>query len=183
MKALSGILNPRWWSFTADRRAQFEKLEYTEEDYQQELEHIEQVKPPVLFYISNFGEGHAYTNLWVLQLGSLIFYTCILSPYRGYENKLHEMMLGSGLLRNECGMLFMLFTRLFPYPYLFLVKKLSMIFSKLNKCLNKTLFLFFLENVLHVCIFLWCLESLYPSFQFLLESIIQQLKHGLIDLF
>lgn len=28
----------------ADRRAQFEKLEYTEEDYQKELEHIEQVK-------------------------------------------------------------------------------------------------------------------------------------------
>lgn len=27
----------------ADRRAQFEKLEYTEEDYQEELEHIEQV--------------------------------------------------------------------------------------------------------------------------------------------
>lgn len=29
----------------ADRRAQFEKLEYTEEDYEKELEHIEQVKP------------------------------------------------------------------------------------------------------------------------------------------
>ena len=27
----------------ADRRAQFEKLEYTEDDYQKELEHIEQV--------------------------------------------------------------------------------------------------------------------------------------------
>lgn len=27
----------------ADRRAQFEKLEYTELDYQEELEHIEQV--------------------------------------------------------------------------------------------------------------------------------------------
>ena len=29
----------------ADRRAQFEKLEYTEDDYEKELEHIEQVKP------------------------------------------------------------------------------------------------------------------------------------------
>lgn len=28
----------------ADRRAQFEKLEYTEDDYQKELEHIEEVK-------------------------------------------------------------------------------------------------------------------------------------------
>lgn len=27
----------------ADRRAQFEKLEYTDEDYQKELEHIEKV--------------------------------------------------------------------------------------------------------------------------------------------
>jgi len=34
------------WMFSecvADRRAQFEKLEYTELDYQEELEHIEQV--------------------------------------------------------------------------------------------------------------------------------------------
>jgi (E)-4-hydroxy-3-methylbut-2-enyl-diphosphate synthase len=30
-------------AFTADRRAQFEKLEYTEDDYQKELEHIEKV--------------------------------------------------------------------------------------------------------------------------------------------
>lgn len=29
--------------FLADRRAQFEKLEYTEDDYQKELEHIEKV--------------------------------------------------------------------------------------------------------------------------------------------
>lgn len=29
----------------ADRRAQFEQLEYTEEDYQKELEHIEEVEP------------------------------------------------------------------------------------------------------------------------------------------
>lgn len=28
----------------ADRRAQFEQLEYTDDDYQQELEHIEKVK-------------------------------------------------------------------------------------------------------------------------------------------
>lgn len=28
----------------ADRRAQFERLEYTEEDYQKELEHIEEVR-------------------------------------------------------------------------------------------------------------------------------------------
>ena len=29
---------------SADRRAQFEKLEYTEDDYEKELEHIEKVK-------------------------------------------------------------------------------------------------------------------------------------------
>lgn len=34
----------------ADRRAQFEKLEYTEEDYQKELEHIEQVKLLIFQY-------------------------------------------------------------------------------------------------------------------------------------
>lgn len=33
------------WFLAADRRAQFEKLEFTDEDYQKELEHIEQVKP------------------------------------------------------------------------------------------------------------------------------------------
>lgn len=33
------------WLAAADRRAQFELLEYTEQDYQKELEHIEQVKP------------------------------------------------------------------------------------------------------------------------------------------
>ncbi|XP_072964435.1 4-hydroxy-3-methylbut-2-en-1-yl diphosphate synthase (ferredoxin), chloroplastic [Typha angustifolia] len=32
----------------ADRRAQFEKLDYTEEDYQKELEHIEQVFSPLV---------------------------------------------------------------------------------------------------------------------------------------
>jgi hypothetical protein len=46
-------LNPKWLSFTADRRAQFEILEYTEDDYQKELEHIEQVEPPVLFIFSS----------------------------------------------------------------------------------------------------------------------------------
>lgn len=30
--------------FPADRRAQFENLEYTEDDYQKELEHIEEVR-------------------------------------------------------------------------------------------------------------------------------------------
>lgn len=30
-------------ALTADRRAQFEQLEYTEDDYQKELEHIEKV--------------------------------------------------------------------------------------------------------------------------------------------
>lgn len=34
------------WFLAADRRAQFEKLEFTDNDYQKELEHIEQVKPP-----------------------------------------------------------------------------------------------------------------------------------------
>jgi (E)-4-hydroxy-3-methylbut-2-enyl-diphosphate synthase len=33
----------------ADRRAQFEKLEYTDDDYQQELEHIEKVENKPLF--------------------------------------------------------------------------------------------------------------------------------------
>ena len=31
--------------YSADRRAQFEQLEYTDDDYQKELEHIEEVKP------------------------------------------------------------------------------------------------------------------------------------------
>lgn len=39
-------------SFIADRRAQFEILEYTDDDYQKELEHIEQVEPPVWFIFS-----------------------------------------------------------------------------------------------------------------------------------
>lgn len=37
----------------ADRRAQFEKLEYTEDDYQKELEHIEQVKPWIYKYMAS----------------------------------------------------------------------------------------------------------------------------------
>jgi (E)-4-hydroxy-3-methylbut-2-enyl-diphosphate synthase len=32
------------WFIAADRRAQFEKLEYTEDDYEKELEHIEKVR-------------------------------------------------------------------------------------------------------------------------------------------
>jgi hypothetical protein len=37
-------------SLAADRRAQFEKLEYTEDDYEKELEHIQKV--PNLFTFS-----------------------------------------------------------------------------------------------------------------------------------
>ena len=48
LKVLFCILNPNCLCLTADRRAQFEILEYTEDDYQKELEHIEQVKPPPL---------------------------------------------------------------------------------------------------------------------------------------
>lgn len=36
---------------SADRRAQFEKLEYTDEDYQKELEHIEKVKQSMSFHL------------------------------------------------------------------------------------------------------------------------------------
>jgi len=57
---LAFILIPRCWSSTADRRAQFETLEYTEEDYQKELEHIEKVKSSICwFYNSIFGEVNA----------------------------------------------------------------------------------------------------------------------------
>lgn len=38
------IVNLIWKYLPADRRAQFETLEYTEDDYQKELEHIEQVR-------------------------------------------------------------------------------------------------------------------------------------------
>ncbi|OIW03931.1 hypothetical protein TanjilG_30207 [Lupinus angustifolius] len=41
----------------ADRRAQFEQLEYTEEDYQKELEHIEQVFTPLVEKCKKYGRA------------------------------------------------------------------------------------------------------------------------------
>ncbi|RWR83944.1 4-hydroxy-3-methylbut-2-en-1-yl diphosphate synthase ferredoxin, chloroplastic [Cinnamomum micranthum f. kanehirae] len=41
----------------ADRRAQFEKLEYTEDDYQKELEHIEQVFSPLVEKCKKYGRA------------------------------------------------------------------------------------------------------------------------------
>lgn len=41
----------------ADRRAQFEKLEYTEDDYQKELEHIEQVFVPLVEKCKKYGRA------------------------------------------------------------------------------------------------------------------------------
>ncbi|GJN05013.1 hypothetical protein PR202_ga22607 [Eleusine coracana subsp. coracana] len=41
----------------ADRRAQFEKLEYTDEDYQQELEHIEKVFSPLVEKCKQYGRA------------------------------------------------------------------------------------------------------------------------------
>lgn len=41
----------------ADRRAQFEKLEYTEDDYQKELEHIEQVFIPLVEKCKKYGRA------------------------------------------------------------------------------------------------------------------------------
>ncbi|CAH9072358.1 unnamed protein product [Cuscuta epithymum] len=41
----------------ADRRAQFEKLEYTEEDYQNELEHIEEVFTPLVEKCKKYGRA------------------------------------------------------------------------------------------------------------------------------
>ncbi|KAA8550404.1 hypothetical protein F0562_002088 [Nyssa sinensis] len=41
----------------ADRRAQFEKLEYTEEDYQKELEHIEKVFSPLVEKCKKYGRA------------------------------------------------------------------------------------------------------------------------------
>ncbi|XP_021746077.1 4-hydroxy-3-methylbut-2-en-1-yl diphosphate synthase (ferredoxin), chloroplastic-like [Chenopodium quinoa] len=41
----------------ADRRAQFETLEYTDEDYQKELEHIEQVFTPLVEKCKNYGRA------------------------------------------------------------------------------------------------------------------------------
>lgn len=59
-RVLAFILNPSCCTAVADRRAQFEQLEYTEEDYQKELEHIEQVKPFICwFHVSNFSGEHA----------------------------------------------------------------------------------------------------------------------------
>jgi hypothetical protein len=48
------------WMFSecvADRRAQFEKLEYTELDYQEELEHIEQVFAPLVEKCKKYGRA------------------------------------------------------------------------------------------------------------------------------
>lgn len=41
----------------ADRRAQFEKLEYTEDDYQKELEHIEKVFTPLVEKCKQYGRA------------------------------------------------------------------------------------------------------------------------------
>ncbi|XP_057454741.1 4-hydroxy-3-methylbut-2-en-1-yl diphosphate synthase (ferredoxin), chloroplastic isoform X2 [Lotus japonicus] len=41
----------------ADRRAQFEQLEYTEDDYQKELEHIEQVFSPLVEKCKKYGRA------------------------------------------------------------------------------------------------------------------------------
>ena len=41
----------------ADRRAQFEKLEYTDDDYQKELEHIEQVFVPLVEKCKKYGRA------------------------------------------------------------------------------------------------------------------------------
>ncbi|CAN1346454.1 4-hydroxy-3-methylbut-2-en-1-yl diphosphate synthase (ferredoxin), chloroplastic [Linum perenne] len=41
----------------ADRRAQFEQLEYTEDDYQKELEHIEQVFTPLVEKCKKYGRA------------------------------------------------------------------------------------------------------------------------------
>lgn len=37
------------FAFAADRRAQFETIEYTEDEYQKELQHIEQVEGSLSF--------------------------------------------------------------------------------------------------------------------------------------
>ena len=41
----------------ADRRAQFEQLEYTEDDYQKELEHIEKVFSPLVEKCKQYGRA------------------------------------------------------------------------------------------------------------------------------
>jgi (E)-4-hydroxy-3-methylbut-2-enyl-diphosphate synthase len=67
LKVLSCILNPKWLSFTADRRAQFEILEYTDDDYQKELEHIEQVETPVLFIFSS-DDSEVYFHFYPMSV-------------------------------------------------------------------------------------------------------------------
>lgn len=51
----------------ADRRAQFEQLEYTEEDYQKELEHIEEVELFFSFVPLAYVARSYYNFTW--QLG------------------------------------------------------------------------------------------------------------------
>ncbi|CAM6103342.1 unnamed protein product [Calypogeia fissa] len=48
---------PIWWTYAADRRAQFETLEYTDEDYQHELEHIEKVSTPLVLKCKDYGRA------------------------------------------------------------------------------------------------------------------------------
>lgn len=50
--------NLNGWFLSADRRAKFEQLEYTEEEYQKELEHIEQVGPLRNFHIGFYADQH-----------------------------------------------------------------------------------------------------------------------------
>ncbi|KAF8412604.1 hypothetical protein HHK36_000573 [Tetracentron sinense] len=50
-------VNPGILLLAADRRAQFEKLEYTDEDYQKELEHIEQVFTPLVEKCKKYGRA------------------------------------------------------------------------------------------------------------------------------
>jgi hypothetical protein len=47
----------------ADRRAQFEQLEYTEDDYQKELEHIEKVPNISLFSVNLVSKNVQYVSL------------------------------------------------------------------------------------------------------------------------
>lgn len=57
---------------SADRRAQFEELEYTEDDYQKELEHIEKVnKLSTHFYASYFLESSTSLDVVVVHCISL----------------------------------------------------------------------------------------------------------------
>ncbi|KAL5565574.1 hypothetical protein UlMin_028738 [Ulmus minor] len=47
----------KFWSIAADRRAQFEQLEYTDDDYQKELDHIEQVFTPLVEKCKKYGRA------------------------------------------------------------------------------------------------------------------------------